>query len=131
MASTLEKKVENDILEFLLWYPGKFWKNNSVGVYDPIKKCYRKAKSKHIINGVSDILGVMNGRFIAIEVKSAKGRLSESQKDFIHEVKQHGGIAFVARSIQDVKDNLEDEAKRYRSETVQSSLAQAEDLPEM
>tara|TARA_Y100000114_G_scaffold35823_2_gene31361 strand:- start:1369 stop:1740 length:372 start_codon:yes stop_codon:yes gene_type:complete len=123
--------VENSILEFLLWYPGKFWKNNSVGVYDPVKKCYRKAKSKHIINGVSDILGVMNGRFIAIEVKSAKGRLSEAQKDFIHEVKQNGGIAFVARSLQDVKDNLEDEAKRFRSKAEQSSLAQAKDLSEM
>lgn len=131
MASKLEKEVERSILDFLLLYPGKFWKNNSVGVYDARKGVYRKARSVHLINGVSDILGVMNGKFIAIEVKSAKGRLSESQKQFLHDIQEEGGIAFVARSIEDVKRNLEHEAKIYKTRELRKSLSQAEDLPEL
>ena len=131
MASTSEKEVEKSILEFLEWYPGYYWKNNSVGVYDARKQVYRKAKSKYIINGVSDILGVVNGKFVAIEVKSAKGRLSESQKDFMHQVKDKGGIAFVARCIEDVKRNLQDEFTTARQRDVQNSLSKAADVSEM
>ena len=131
MASTLEKEVEKSILEFLEWYPGYFWKNNSVGVYDARKGVYRKAKSKYIINGVSDILGVLNGKFIAIEVKSAKGRLSESQKEFLYQVNEEGGIGFVARSVEDVRRNLQDEFTSRRQVLIQKSLSGAEDVPEL
>lgn len=56
--------------------------------------------------GVSDIIGVFNGRFLAIEVKAAGGRVTPEQERFIETVRRHGGIAFVARSIDDVIEGL-------------------------
>jgi len=55
------------------------------------------------MKGVSDILGISStGKFIAIEVKSAKGKASPEQIDFLDKVRARGGIAIVARSLDDV-----------------------------
>lgn len=102
-----EKEVENLILEYL-WSKGIYaWKNQSTGVYDPTKKVFRKSKSKFQINGVSDILGILDGgRLLAIEVKKpvknsrTPERLyniaSDDQKKFIDCINSSGGLAFVA-----------------------------------
>jgi hypothetical protein len=101
-----EKQIENAILDYLALLPGCYWKNNTVGVYDPIKRVHRKP-GKHHRNGVSDILGVDgSGRFIAIEVKTPKGRVSDNQKLFIEDINRCGGKAFVARSVDDVRREL-------------------------
>ena len=74
-----------------------------MGVYDPVKKVFRKNNGKHLINGVSDILGILkNGKLLAIEVKSKTGRLTGDQRVFLERIKDNGGLAFVARSISDV-----------------------------
>jgi hypothetical protein len=53
--------------------------------------------------GSSDILGCLpGGRFLAIECKAEKGRLSGAQRDFLNEVERLGGLTIVARSFQDV-----------------------------
>lgn len=57
--------------------------------------------------GVPDILGIWQGRMLGIEVKAPKGRLSESQHRFIDSINREGGLAFVARSIDDVIDGLD------------------------
>lgn len=102
-----EKEIENQILEYLSVIPGHFWKNQSTGLYDPTKRRFRKNNNKYHINGVSDILGILpNGIFVAIEVKTPKGRLTDSQKTFLKEITLNGGIAFVARSVKDVVDQL-------------------------
>lgn len=50
--------------------------------------------------GCSDILGQMrDGRLLAIEVKAARGKVSDEQQRFIDVVRQHGGVAGVARSV--------------------------------
>ena len=101
--SPTEKEIENAILDYLSYLPGCYWKNNSVGVYDPIKKVHRKPGKYHR-NGVSDILGIdSTGRFVAIEVKTARGRLSENQRNFLDDINRCGGIGFVARSVCDVR----------------------------
>jgi len=56
--------------------------------------------------GIPDILGIWNGRFLAIEVKTNAGKLTEKQSDWIDKINRAGGLAFVARSIDDVIDNL-------------------------
>jgi hypothetical protein len=43
---------------------------------------------------------------IGIEIKSQKGTVSEYQKAFIDRINQAGGLAFVARSLDDVIDGL-------------------------
>lgn len=57
--------------------------------------------------GISDILGVLpGGRMLAIEVKTEKGKLSPHQERFIQNVNDNGGLAFVARSFDDVVQRL-------------------------
>ena len=107
-----EKQIENAILDFLALLPNSvFWKNNNTGVFDPIRKSFRKT-SRHHRNGCSDILGVLLdgntgiGKFVAIEVKTKTGRVSKNQKQFLEDVRNCGGIAFVARSVDEVREIL-------------------------
>lgn len=56
--------------------------------------------------GVSDILGIYKGRFLAIEIKAPGGRLSPAQKIFLDNVKEEGGVAILAYSVDDVIKGL-------------------------
>ena len=56
--------------------------------------------------GISDIIGIYQGRPLAIEIKTERGRLSEHQERFLERWKAAGGIAIVARSPNDVVKRL-------------------------
>lgn len=103
-----EKTIETAILTYLSYLPGCFaWKNNSTGIYDPVRGCYRKNKNKFAINGVSDILGIYKGRLLAIEVKRlSSDKPTQEQEQFLERVRKLGGISGVARSIDDVREIL-------------------------
>ena len=72
------------------------------------------------MKGVSDIIGVKRvnvadlvrdgiehvGICTAIEIKTEKGKPSEHQEKFIERIKREGGIAFIAKSIEDVINGL-------------------------
>lgn len=45
--------------------------------------------------GVPDLLACINGRFVAIEVKSDKGRPSALQLHNVEKIQQSGGVAMV------------------------------------
>lgn len=106
-ALTPEKQTENQILNYLKLRGIFCWKNQSVGIYDAKRGVYRKSSNQHHIKGTSDILGILpSGHFLAIEVKNEKGYASPEQKEFIRMINHHGGIAFVARSLQDVVDRF-------------------------
>lgn len=51
--------------------------------------------------GGSDLIGMLGGRFLAIEVKSPTGRQSPEQKLFEGLVKSKGGIYLMPRSVDD------------------------------
>lgn len=78
------------------------WRNNTGGLYDKHGRFIRYG----LCNGSSDLIGVWRGKFVAIEVKTHKGRLSDEQERFLGWVREKGGIAFVARSPEDVKKHL-------------------------
>ena len=56
--------------------------------------------------GIPDICGIWQGKFLGIEVKTIRGKLSEHQVKQLRAIQHHGGIAIVARSIDDVIDGL-------------------------
>lgn len=59
------------------------------------------------VNGVSDIIGLLpGGRFLAIEVKTDRGKATPRQDKFIRDVNEEGGLAFIARSVDDVIERL-------------------------
>lgn len=49
--------------------------------------------------GSSDLIGITpTGRFLAVEIKTSKGRATPEQMRFIEAVRARGGIAGIARS---------------------------------
>lgn len=59
--------------------------------------------------GTSDLLFVGGGRAAFIEVKTASGRLSPAQENFIRVVRSHGVRAGVARCVEDAIKIIEEE----------------------
>ena len=108
-----EKEIENLILEYLKLRNIFAWKNNTMGVYDKNRGTYRKNMNKYAINGVADILGVLpDGKFLAIEVKTPKGKVSPAQQNFLDRVNKENGLAFVARGLEEVVTKI----KEYNNE---------------
>jgi hypothetical protein len=56
--------------------------------------------------GVLDINACLKGRFLAIDAKIGRDRLSPTQINFTASVERAGGIAFAAYSIEDVANRL-------------------------
>lgn len=76
------------------------WRNNTTGVYDPVKKLFRKPKGQ--LNGVADIIGMSSdGRFLSVEIKTGRDKQSDSQLHFEDLVNSHNGIYIVAKNFDD------------------------------
>ena len=58
--------------------------------------------------GVSDLIGwTEGGRFAAIEVKGPRGRVTDEHAAFLELVRRSGGLAGVARSVEEATAILE------------------------
>ena len=69
------------------------WRNNSG----------KRGGVSYGLLGSPDIIGMTKGgRFFGIEVKSATGKMSESQKHFAAQCMLSGGLYILARSLDDV-----------------------------
>ena len=126
-----ESEIENAILDYLnILKDAFFWKNPASGFFDGKKM--RRHKSKYAINGVSDILGIYRGRFVALEIKTPVEykyflnhgeRLKKSpyiycktkkdqrlwrQVHFIENIKSLGGHGDFVSSIDNVKRVLQE-----------------------
>lgn len=94
--STPEGEIKKQIIEWLKLKRIFHWTNQAGKI--PGRKLLKV--------GIADILGIYNGRMLAIEVKAGTGKLTDEQAEFIYSVRTNGGIAFVARSIEDVEKGL-------------------------
>lgn len=122
-----EKQIETQILTWLNYQKDFFcFKINTVGIFDPVRKVFRKNQNRFVINGTSDILGLYKGRFIAIEVKTPQtykqfmtyiigdkpispsnnkvATRALQQQDFIDKINDHGGSGIVVHSLDQVID---------------------------
>ena len=81
------------------------WRNNTMGVYDAKKQCYRRFNG---LRGVGDILGIHKetGTFLSVEIKAGKDKLSVYQKKFIEDIEKYNGLACEVRQISDLIDYL-------------------------
>lgn len=103
-----ESDLQRQIIEFINYQPRLFcWRAPSRGVFDVQRGVFRKSDT---ILGVSDILGLIKstGRMFAIELKapSRPRRGSPEQELFLDKIKNMGGLAGVARSIEEVVEIL-------------------------
>ncbi len=71
---------------------------NNVGVWDAAKKIHRRGNTE---KGLADIWACIRGRFLTIEVKAGKDKLSVDQEKRIFEIERAGGYTIVAHSTAD------------------------------
>ena len=102
-----EKETQKLILDWLRMHKVFCFKYNSGGIFRADGSGYMPTGMR----GISDILGVVpniGGQFLAIEVKSSKGIVSKYQQDFMDNINNNGGLAFMARSLDEVIEVLKD-----------------------
>lgn len=113
MARSDEAKVQNDIRLELGRGSTRLWRNNTGALKDATGRLVRYG----LCQGSSDLIGLrqvtitpdMVGKtlavFTAIEVKD-RGRPTPEQQAFITMVQQAGGLAGIARSVDDARSIL-------------------------
>lgn len=112
LPSPSEKVVQSQIMQYLDLRRIFHWRQNSGGVR--AKNAVGKERYFRFCSadGVSDILGILpDGRFLAVEVKAGRNGPTEAQAEFLRRVNAAGGLGFVARSIDDVKRELDAASK--------------------
>ena len=96
-----EAQIQKAILEYLGYRSDVHaWRTNSGKVQTNHGRWIQMAPK-----GTSDIIGTWNGRILAIETKKpkpSKTYATKEQKAFIQLINDLGGLAFVARSVDDV-----------------------------
>lgn len=140
----LEKDIESQILKWSNFQVDLFAiKINTVGIYDASKGVYRTNRNPFVINGTSDILGILRtdfgGIFIAVEVKTPKtigayekqkDQRSINQKRFLDRVRDKGGFSICVSSLaQYVKwiEHLRKLTKEYQQkQRIQEILKQTD-----
>lgn len=70
--------------------------------------CWKEHGGMYGTAGLPDIICCYKGRFIAFEVKNAKGKVTELQKWTMGQINSAGGAAMVVRSVDEVKTRLRD-----------------------
>jgi len=71
---------------------------NNVGVWDEAKQIHRGGNTE---KGLPDIWACIRGKFVVIEVKAGKDKMSEHQEARRQEIERANGVYFVARSTDD------------------------------
>lgn len=104
MGSTEEHQelVKQILIRFGSGSDFRLWPNNT-------GKAFRGRRLLSFgLKGSSDILGLRkDGRLVAIEVKTGNAKQNQDQINFMNMVRNFNGIYILARSIEDVKFNLE------------------------
>lgn len=77
---------------------GMAWRNNTVGVFDPARKIYRRSADRSAI-GTADVIACIAGKYWEIEVKAGKDRQSEGQREHEKRVAAAGGSYIIVRTI--------------------------------
>lgn len=79
------------------------WRNNT-GSYKPDEKRFLRFGKK----GSGDIIGMTrDGRFLSVEVKVGRDRVSKTQLEFMDEVIERGGLALVIHNFDDLTARIE------------------------
>lgn len=72
---------------------------NNVGLF---KTSDGRSVRTGLATGSSDLIGwTKTGRFLAVEVKSASGKVSKAQMQFMEAVRRAGGISACCRTVHD------------------------------
>jgi hypothetical protein len=113
-----ETQIVRSILDYLAVRNIFAWRQNT-GAGKFTGKDGAEHYVKFGLKGQPDITGILpDGRRLDIECKSVTGRLSPEQAHFIAALKNNGGCAFVARSVDDVVSELDKILKESRKNEI-------------
>ncbi len=102
----MEREIQRDIREALGQEPDLvLWRNN-VGVAQFTKQGRKQTVAYGLAPGSADLVGILAGRFFALEVKTATGRASEEQRLWLNLVRAKGGFAAIVRSVDEARAAL-------------------------
>lgn len=88
-----ESDITKSILKYLKTLPRCFFSKEHGGIYGT--------------SGIPDIIVCIDGRFIALEVKTQKGKTTPLQNAAIRKIRSSGGFAFVVRSVEEAKNAID------------------------
>jgi hypothetical protein len=98
-----EGAIQDAIRLALASEPGLvLWRNNC-GVAEHYGKRGVTHTRYGLAPGSADLVGILDGRFFALEVKTPTGRLRPDQKLWMELVRRTGGFAAVARSVDEAR----------------------------
>ena len=98
--------LQKQICEWLNYNHCFVWRANSGLILLENKQGKRRA-FRGGIKGCADIIGIRSGgQFLAIEVKIGRNKPTADQIEFLERIREMGGEAFVAYSLDDVITNF-------------------------
>jgi len=108
---TPEGAVVKSCLDYLAIRNIFAWRNNS-GAVKPKRADGSAGFLRFGYVGSADILGILpGGRFLAVECKAGRGKLSDAQRVFLDRIRFEGGLAIVAYSLDDLIAGLKEPHK--------------------
>jgi hypothetical protein len=93
----MEKDIVHKITRYLKSLPECFFWKEHGGMYGTA--------------GIPDIIACIRGHFYGFEVKTDKGKPTKLQEAAIRRIRKCGGTAGVVRSVEDVKDLIDNNAQ--------------------
>ncbi len=66
--------------------------------------CFHILQGLGAYRGISDLIAVKDGRVLFVELKTARGRQSEYQKEFQADLEAAGGEYLLCRGIEDLQE---------------------------
>ena len=108
-TTPLEKEIQNEICEYLKQGGYFFWRNNTIPVFsrNNAGKMAFRSMGKYAMKGLPDIVLILQGHFIGIEVKrEGINMLRPDQETFKKLCKVHGASYIVVHSLEDVRKFL-------------------------
>jgi hypothetical protein len=94
-----EGGLSDAIREALAYEPGLMLCRNSTGLFRA-RGCVVRAG---LGNGSADLIGVLNGRFVALEVKRPGEKPEPHQVAWLDAITRHGGFACVVHSVDEAR----------------------------
>jgi hypothetical protein len=96
IKSESANRITANVLRIINMTPGCIaYRINNVGVWDAAKGIHRAGNTE---KGLPDIWACCRGRFLVVEVKAGKDKLSEHQEKRQFEIKRAKGFFVVANS---------------------------------
>lgn len=98
-----ENKIQSATLKKLQKAGIFCWRNNNNAVWDShLNNGFGAYRSFGGLKGVPDIICIINGQFVGIEIKTPKGKLSPGQILFKKRCERNGGKYLVVKKAEDV-----------------------------